>query len=994
MSRRGSAPQLVGRKAELGRLLALLDEAAAGRPAVGLLGGDAGIGKTRLLSELGAEAARRGFLVLSGQCVELGGGGLPYLPFVDALRAAGSSPVSAETMSEAVEERPALARLLSHGTIGEDSGAHSGQLPLFSAVLWVLSQLAAQAPLLLMLEDLHWADRSTRDLLAFLSRTLRQESVVIVASYRSDDLHRRHALRPVLTELSRVPGVERIDLPPLGDREMAQLLTGASEAPVSESTMASVLVRAEGNAFFAEELLAASADCLTDVPWELADVLLGRVELLAPAAQHALRVASVAGRRVDHRLLAEAAGLGEHDLDEALREAVSRQLLSTDAEGGYVFRHALLQEAIYSDLLPGERTRLHGVYVELLSRADQPWGRGSASDLAHHSLASHDLSAALQALELAAAEADSLGAPSEALRHLEQALSLWDKVPAAETLVGQPRWRLGLRAAEAASSSGEYARAVALARAASDAVDVREQPLVVAEIDERLSYYLLEVGSDDEAVAVGAESLRLVPAAPPTRLRATVTAGYARTLLNVDDYPAADVVAQEALGCARLTGSLADEAEALTTLAMLAERAGDPERCETLLLQSGEVAQRSGDAVVQLRVLHNLVTAPSDRGEISLALSRARVGLAFAERHGLALTGWGMQLRHHLYNCLFIRGEWDAAAELTSNTGRVSGVSAGFLWTFRAQHMVARGDPRAGRQLAMVERFWAEDVLLAHLAGALSVELAIWQEDLDRARELNERAMTIIANGWSPESLSLIRHVALGLSAEADRAAPARAIADHAAADEAVAVGERLFGVAAAAMAVGRGRAGAPGVEARAWFARAVAEHSRLTGDNDPALWQAAVDAFSFGIESDIYETARSRWRLAEALMGAGRREEAATQWRAAVEVATRLGAAPLLHELEDLRRRARLAVAPAPEGDVVAPAVEPGVVGGLTPRELEVLRLVAEGRTNRQIGAALYISDKTASVHVSNLMAKLGAASRTEAAALAYREGLLDVPS
>ena len=1003
MQRRGTAPALVGRKTELARLHALLDDASAGRPAVGLLGGDAGIGKTRLLAEVAADAADRGFLVLWGQCVELGGGGLPYLPFVDALRTASALPVSAETMRTAVAERPALARLVSLGSITEDAGEDSGQLPLFSAVLSVFSQLAAQVPVLLILEDLHWADRSTRDLFSFLSRTLRQEAVAIVASYRSDDLHRRHALRPVLSELARVPGVERIDLPPLDDREMSQLLADRSEAPVSDSTLATLLVRAEGNAFFAEELLAASVDCITDVPGELADVLLGRVEQLGRPAQHALRVASVAGRRVDHRLLAEAADLNEADLDEALREAVSRQLLSTDAAGGYVFRHALLQEAIYSDLLPGERTRLHGVYVGLLSRPDQPWGRGSAADLAYHSLAGHDLAAALQALDRAAFEADAVAAPAEALRHLEEALALWDRVPDAEVLVAQPRWRLAMRAAAAASGSGEYSRAVSLARAAAASVDLHEQPLVMAEIYERLTYYLLEISGHDDAAVLGAESVRLVPSDPPTKLRATVTAGHARTLLNVDRYSESAVLAQEALACARLTGSTADEAEALTTLAMLAERAGDPERSEKLLLESREVAERSGDAVVTLRVLHNLVSAPIDRGELGLALGRARAGLAFAEQHGLALSGWGLQLRHHMYNCYFMRGEWDAAAELTSHSDRVSGVTSAFIVTFGAQHMVARGDARAFGQLARVQPFWADDVLLTHLASSLGVELATWQGDFDRARELNRSAIAIISAGWSPHTLSLIRHAALGLAAEANRAALARAIGDRAVADAAVAAGEEFFAVATRSITEGRGRAGAPGVEAKAWYARALAERSRLLGESDPELWQAAVDGFCFGLESDVYETARSRWRLSEALMLAGRRDEAVVEWRLAAEVAARLGAAPLLQGLEDLRRRARLTAAPEPEAAAAAGAAgaaagaagaAPGVLpdGGLTPRELEVLRLVAEGRTNRQIGAALFISDKTASVHVSNLMAKLGAASRTEAAAFAYREGLLDL--
>ena len=986
MSRRASAPPLIGRKAELARLCALLDEAEAGRPAVGLLGGDAGIGKTRTLGELAAVAEERGFLVLVGQCVELGGGGgLPYLPFVDALRAATTNPLTAETMSTAVAERPALARLLALGTVA-DPGEDSGQLPLFSAVLSVLAQLAAQVPVLLVLEDVHWADRSSRDLLAFLSRTLRQGPVVIVASYRSDDLHRRHALRPVLSELSRVPGVDRIELPPLPDVDMQRLVADLSDAPIAEARLALLLERAEGNAFFAEELLAASADNAGEVPGELADVLLGRVEHLTPTAQHVVRVASVAGRRVDHQLLAAAAGLEEQALDEALREAVGRQLLFADPSGGYTFRHALLQEAIYADLLPGERTRLHAVYVELLSRSGERWTCGSSADLAYHSLASHDLAAALKALDHAATEAHALGAPLESLRHLEQALSLWERVPDAEALLGQTRWRVGLRAAAAASTGGEPARAVALAEECLTQVDLHDEPLLYAEVSVPLNSYLMGTDLTDRAVEVVRTALPLVASQPPSALQAAVAAGYARTMLNVEHYAEAARVAEEALASARDSDSLAEWADALTTLAVLAEKSGGIDRTEELLGQARGVAARSGDTSVQMRILHNLAILPLDQGDLRTSLERSRQGMEFAEQHGLSLSLWALQLRHYRLLCLFALGEWDEVEQLSSFVPRVGGVVSAFALAFSCTLLVARGDPRAAGQLARVQPFWVDDFLLAHLAGALAVELAIWDGDLDRARELNRTAMGMVSAGWGHDSIALVRPAALGLAAEADRAALARATGDHATAAECVEVGEGLLETATHAMLGGKARGGTPGVEARAWFARAQAERTRLSGRNEVEAWQAAVAAFDFGADSDVYETARGRWRLAEALMAAGRRDEAVVQWRLAAATAERLGALPLLRALEDLRRRARLVAA---AGDP-----DPTPTSGLTARELEVLRLVAEGRTNRQIGAALFISDKTASVHVSHLMAKLGVASRTEAASLAYREGLLQPPA
>ncbi len=381
-----------------------------------------------------------------------------------------------------------------------------------------------------------------------------------------------------------------------------------------------------------------------------------------------------------------------------------------------------------------------------------------------------------------------------------------------------------------------------------------------------------------------------------------------------------------------------------------------------------------------MRILHNLAILPLDQGDLRAALERATAGMEFADKHGLSLSGWGLQLRHYRLLCLFSLGEWDEIEQLSSFMPRVGGVVSAFVLTCACTLLVARGDARAGRQLARVQPFWVEDVLVAHLAGCLAVELAVWEGDHERAREVNRTAMGMVSGLWGHDSIALVRPAALGLAAEADRAALARATGDQQAAADCVEVGEALLETATHAMLGGKARSGVPGVEARAWFARAQAEHARLTGGNDADAWRLSVEAFSY----DVYETARSRWRHAEALMEAGRREEAVEQWRLAAATAESLGATPLLQALEDLRRRARLTAA----GKETEPAP---ATTGLTPRELEVLRLVAAGRTNRQIGSALYISDKTASVHVSNLMAKLGVASRTEAASLAYREGLLE---
>jgi len=374
-----TSPAFIGRATELGRLLAMLERAGRGRPAVALVAGDAGVGKTRLLAELAGRAEGRGVRVLVGGCMEVGDLGLPYVPFVDAFRDLGSRPGEAELAAPLVAAVPALGKLLPRA--GEDPastapGSSDGfeQVQLLDSVLTLLVRLSDLAPLLLVIEDLHWADRSTRDLLAFLVRTLRSGRIALVASYRSDELHRRHPLRPLLAELVRVPDLERVELSAFNRAELTEYLEVLVGGQVSSAAIDRILRRSEGNAFFAEELVAAGAvRAEVLLPEALADVLLGRVEALSELAREVLKVAAVAGRRVGHSLLVAAAALPEPKLEQGLREAIAAQLLVTDpVNESYRFRHALLQEVVYGDLLPGERTRLHATYARVLADRVRP----------------------------------------------------------------------------------------------------------------------------------------------------------------------------------------------------------------------------------------------------------------------------------------------------------------------------------------------------------------------------------------------------------------------------------------------------------------------------------------------------------------------------------------------------------------------------------------------------------------------------------------------
>jgi DNA-binding CsgD family transcriptional regulator/tetratricopeptide (TPR) repeat protein len=976
----------VGRVPELGRLTAVLDRAERGRPAVALVAGDAGVGKTRLLAQLAGSARERGVRVLVGGCMEVGDVGLPYVPFVDAFRDLGARPGEAELSGPLLATAPSLGHLLPGATRPEhDPAAPPGdgfeRVQLFDGVLSLLVRLSELAPVLLVVEDLHWADRSTRDLLAFLVRTLRTGRIGLVASYRSDELHRRHPLRPLLAELVRVPDLERLEVRPFNREELAEYLEALAGAQVPGAVVDRILARSEGNAFFTEELVAAGAvGTEVALPDALADVLLGRVEALSGLAQDVLKVVAVAGRSVGHHLLVAAAGRPEAEVERGLREAIAVQVLVADpATEGYRFRHALLQEVVYGDLLPGERTRLHATYARLLAAgpAAGPSG-GSAAELAYHSLASHDLPGALATLVRAAADATAVSAPAEAFGHLTQALELWARVPDAATVAGLDRAGLLLRAADAASDSGEWRHALRLGREAVDAIDAGAEPLRAAVALDRLGWHLLVADADDEEmVAACRRAVELVPAEPPTPLRARVTAGLATVLLHTRrDEDEVRRLCAEALAVARASGSASDESHVLSDMAVLEKRHDRLDSARSLFADAHRRAADTGDRALELRAQTQLGTLEHDAGDLDAARAALDEAAALAERSGLSWSVFGSDAR--VLRCVvrYQAGAWDEAERLAvavdDRSPATGSLSAAALYV-----EVGRGLARAHERLARLEPLM-DDSWVAHLAGGCAIDLACWEGELDRCRQLTRARLERLAAEGEAWTLSLIWPAALGLAAEADRAGRDRTAGDEAELADALGVGAELLERARASERRARALGRHVGPEALAWLARAEAEWNRLEGRADPDRWAAAADAFGYGYR---YEEARSRWRLAEALLALGRRDDALAPARSAHAVAASLGARPLRAEVEALARRARLDL-----GAGVAPT---GGAAGLTPRELEVLRLVAGGRSNRQIAQALFISPKTASVHVSNIMAKLGVHTRVEAAAVAHRLGL-----
>ena len=305
-----------------------------------------------------------------------------------------------------------------------------------------------------MIEDTHWADRSTRDLLSFLFSRPFESQVAIVASYRSDDLHRRHPLRKVAAEWARIPGVARMQLNPLPSDDVRALVHQLHPTPLTEAEIACIVERADGNAFFVEELVGATR-LAQSLPDDLAELLLVRLDQLGDEAQAVVRTAAVAGRRVSHDLLAASSNVTLEALDVGLRDAIGHNVLVPARGESYAFRHALLAEAVYDDLLPGERARLHAAYASALAGNH---GRGTAAELARHARAAHDLATAFDASIRAGDEAMSVGGPDEASGHYEAALELLADPPS------RRRWRSTWRPSAPGPSTRSWSPATLPAR--------------------------------------------------------------------------------------------------------------------------------------------------------------------------------------------------------------------------------------------------------------------------------------------------------------------------------------------------------------------------------------------------------------------------------------------------------------------------------------------------------------------------------------------------
>jgi DNA-binding CsgD family transcriptional regulator/tetratricopeptide (TPR) repeat protein len=1002
MGQRVSCPVLVGRDAEVARLRAAIERAAAGQPATVLVAGEAGIGKTRLVTEAAGHAAGLGAVALAGGCLDVGEGVLAYAPVVEALRPLARLLGPAELERVLGGAGQELARLVPE--LGPPGAAGHGPLApsrLFELLLGMLDRIAGRSPVLLVVEDLHWADQSTRDLLGFLVRNLRA-GVALVLTYRSDELHRRHPLRPFLAELNRDGRAQRLELGRLGRREVAELGAGILGEPPSPGLAREILARSEGNPFFAEELLAARLDGAR-LPPALRDLLLARVDTLPEPAQQVLAAAAVAGSRVDHELLAVASGQDDEQLVPLLREAVTHHLLAVDeASGTYVFRHALVQEAVYGELLPAQRGPLHAAYARALDRrigrrvgdADSGGTTVELGQLAYHWHAAGDQGQALLAFVRAGQAAELAAAPTEALEHYQRALELWDQVPGAAASSPLDRVAVLDRAAVVADMAGRRELAAALGTRALGQIDLAAEPLRAGVLLERLSRYHWRALDRSAAMAAAERAAATVPADPPTWERARVLAVHGRLLMAMGRRSQAMARCEEAVVVARQVGARAEEGYALNVLGTSLCALGRMEAGTAHLEQAREIASEVGEVDELARVHMNLATVLEESGRCAEAAGVYLAGLDVARRFG-AFGSYGPLLLPDAATVLLSLGRRAEAGQLLAEAFELDLESP----ADRLRPLIARGNLRlwdgdlAAAQ-ADFSQVLAESPAPLDPLGAAEVlsclaETALWDSRLPDGRTAVADGLTVMTDAEEPYQAGQLCRTGLAIEAAAAEQARGRRSDGEYQAIRARAAGllDRIRSVISAPDVVLT-----PALAAGALTAEA--EWSRVDGPSDPERWASSAEAWE--ALSHPWPSAYARWRQAEALLSAraprgAAREALAQAWT----LASTHGAALLVTEIQALARRARIELPPpglppdqAAAGRDDRPRHRASATDelSLTPREREVLALIAEGRTDRQIAEALFISPRTVAMHVSSILTKLGVTNRGGAAAVAHR--------
>ncbi|MFF2054055.1 AAA family ATPase [Leifsonia sp. NPDC058194] len=970
-----SSPTMIGRESDLAALRDELEAVAAGGTRAVVIGGEAGIGKTRLITEF-LDHASGSATVLLGRCVDLGSDGAPYAPFAAALRrlieVVGVDAVLAAAGPGAGGLSALLPELADETSVPVRAGAER----LYELVTVLLENLSAERPLVLAVDDIHWADTSTLELLRFVVRMSERGRVLVLLGYRSDEVSRGHPLRAYLAELERTRRVTRWELGRLTRAQVAAQLELLLGCVPDAATVDQVNRFSEGVPFFVEEL--AGIDGLAtgdDLPETLRELLLARYERLSEPAQRLLRIVSAGGVCVEHDLLTAVFDGTPEQLDAAAREAVVANVLAADTTE-YSFRNALVREAVHADLLPGERTRFHTRYAEALEAEPQR----SAIQLSTHWMAAHDLRRAFTSSVEAMDEARRSYAYATAAAMGDRALELWERVPDAEALSGLSRVDLQARTASALRNAGDSERALALVAVALDDPAGLE-PARHARLLRDKAQYLTNLNRPG-GIELLREALAIVPpgsVAPDDALRPQLLAELAaRLMLSARFGEAVETTTQaiEEIGDAR--DPRLSIAHNIRGCALIAS--GEIERGLDELERARVVAD--GDTAALLRHAVNTSDALNGLGRYADAVELAEAGAARARERGVERTS-GVILSSNTIEPLLALGRLDRAEALLDPALALDPPPS-----FRAhlQHLklwltLWRGDVEGADALL---RRWRSGLRLQGDLEAQSflgvarieAEVALARGD---ARCAWDEARVVIDDDHRSIPAKDLPVIAAAARALADRALADRALADRAPSGEPLDLCAEAAGVEAALARL------ADWPTAPVWGALTTAElatvHAAAAPTETSDAWAVAVDAWSSAVSATSSPLAPAHLhpyalaRAARVAIAAGDRATADRLAAEAVAIAEALGYGLIASAAAALT---------APRG-VRAAVGASGPGAPLTEREEQVLALIEQGLSNKQIGERLFISAKTASVHVSSILRKVGASSRTEAV---YRAG------
>ena len=953
-TRRSSPSLMLGRDREIAELGEALGLAGQGTPQIVLVGGDAGIGKTTLITDLVRRASGLGFTVAMGHGLDIEAG-MSFAPAIEAVRSLLGGV-------DDLESRPSARRVLALLDPRAPRNGEEGRLleELVAATL----EAAAVGPVLMVLEDMHWADRSTEDFAAILSRTARG-ALLLVITFRSDELQRRHPFRKSLREISRASGARRIDLDGLDRDSIAGIVSASTGGPPDPSAVSSILTRSEGNPLYAEELLAAddAADESADqkgLPAHLSDLLLARVDALEEGPRALIRIASVNGTRLDTDTLAELAGLDRQQMEGQLRVALDANLLRQNA-GSLEFRHPLLREAAYNDLMPDERTRTHARLAEILqAKVESDAGLPALSRLAFHWDAAHDLTRTLSASIRAGMVAKRLGA-AEAIIQFERVLSLWDQVPDAESLAGQPRAGFVLLLGQAANDQGDMERWQSLIRTAVDMLEPDADPLLASRVYSALAlcgFYDANTIGAEQAIRLAVEYAGDSPTAELESALSTQSEYLNRQLRFADSVEAA----QRAIDTATAAGYRDPGIYALTIRSLSLFHLGHIHEGIAGLEQAIAVGRTAGKLGEALDVTSYLARGYLEAGQVDRGLSAAVKGLEEGRALGLPVNA--ALCEAEAMEALLWRGRLDEVERRFEELRELAMPEHDWIWrAVRVELLLARGDGRAANPLvhevaaetrAASKKPWHTDVLA-------QLQLAVMFDDRAGACQTAEWYLAQLDDCDSP--LIAAAAARIGFHALCFGGSMPVALTY-----ELGTLASRLLTVATRAL-TDEWRSTYHGVQ----LALAQAYAARFAEEAAAGEFRAAA---ALAEPLGAFCALEPRLDLSQELLLHGSRDEGRELLVDCWTDAREMGAGDIERRAARLATRTRV---PLPGS-----TTSEGPLSRLTAREREVLEQVAKGATNKAIASELVISEKTVSVHVSNILAKLGVENRGAAAALA----------